>query len=165
VDLIACGQHHRDRVVERRDLGLHGRLKILFSARPQQGDPVIAARAGGDHDIVRLCLCPAHLHAGRSAPENNTFNRESQPLFATGLVRDKIAQRQSRIGRASIFPVQDHRANADRLDTARRVGTRSDVPTSALVSATLIDEAFLWPWPWVGTSAVTIQRLVKPEAA
>jgi hypothetical protein len=145
VDLIACGQHHRDRVVERRDLVLHGRLKILLSTRPQHGDLVITARAGGDHDIVRLCLCPAIYTPGRSAPENNTFNRESQPLFATGLVGDKIAQRQSRIGRASISPVQDHRANADRLDTARRVGTRRDVPTSALVSATLIDEAFLWP--------------------
>jgi len=64
-------------------------------------------------------------------------------LFAAGLIGDKIAQRQSLIGRAYIFPVQDHRANADRLDTARRVGTRSDVPTSALVSITLIDEAFL----------------------
>ena len=46
VDLIAYGQHHRDPLVERRDLGFYGRLTILFSAHPQPSNPVITARAG-----------------------------------------------------------------------------------------------------------------------
>jgi biotin synthase len=74
------------------------------------------------------------------APEDNTFIRVAWPLFPTDLVAEKIAQHQARVGRVCIAQVQDHRAYDDLIDMTRRVRCLSDVPISALVSATTLNE-------------------------
>ena len=73
-------------------------------------------------------------------PEDNTFIRVAWPLFPTGLVAEKIAEHQAHIGRVCIAQVQDHRAYADLIDMTQRVRSLSDVPISALVSATTLNE-------------------------
>ena len=73
-------------------------------------------------------------------PESNTFIRVAWPLFSTDLVAEKIAERQDYVGRVCIAQVQDHRAYHDLIDMTRRVRRVSDVPISALVSATTLDE-------------------------
>jgi biotin synthase len=103
-----------------------------------------------------FACAPPVCTPGRSAPEGNTFIRVLWPLFATDLVADTIAERQSRIGRVCISQMQDHRANADLLDIAHRVPTRSDVPISALVSATLMDKASLGQIQAVGVDIIGI---------
>ena len=70
----------------------------------------------------------------------NTFIRVAWPLFPTDLVAEKIAAAGDRAGRVCIAQVQDRRACDDLLDIARRVRARSDVPISALVTATLLNE-------------------------
>jgi len=74
------------------------------------------------------------------APEDNTFIRVAWPLYPTDLVAEKIAERQDRTGRVCIAQVQDHRAYDDLIDMTQRVRRVSDVPISALVSATTLNE-------------------------
>lgn len=73
-------------------------------------------------------------------PEDNTFIRVAWPLFPTDLVAEKIAEHEDRVGRVCIAQVQDHRAYDDLIDMTRRVRRLSDVPISALVSATTLNE-------------------------
>lgn len=73
-------------------------------------------------------------------PADNTFIRVSWPLYPTDLVVERIAAREGAIGRVCISQVQDKRACPDLLEVARRIRACSDVPISALVSATLLDE-------------------------
>ena len=73
-------------------------------------------------------------------PEDNTFIRVAWPLYPTDLVAEKIAEHQARVGRVCISQVQDHRAYDDLIDMTRRVRRLSDVPISALVSATTLNE-------------------------
>lgn len=73
-------------------------------------------------------------------PEDNTFIRVAWPLFSTDLVAEKIAEHQDRVGRVCIAQVQDHRAYDDLIDMTKRVRRLSDVPISALVSATTLNE-------------------------
>jgi biotin synthase-related radical SAM superfamily protein len=74
------------------------------------------------------------------APEDNTFIRVAWPLFPTDLVAEKIAEHQEQVGRVCIAQVQDHRAYDDLIDMTQRVRRLSDVPISALVSATTLNE-------------------------
>jgi biotin synthase len=75
--------------------------------------------------------------------QDNTFIRVGWPVFATDRVVDAIARHESRVGRVCIAQVQDKRAYPDLLDISRRIRRRCQVPISALVSATLLDEAKL----------------------
>ncbi|MFQ5827814.1 MAG: radical SAM protein [Candidatus Methylomirabilia bacterium] len=70
----------------------------------------------------------------------NSFIRVGWPVYLTDLVVDKIAEHEARVGRVCIALVQDKRAYPDLLDISQRIRRRSDVPISALVSATLLDE-------------------------
>jgi biotin synthase len=72
--------------------------------------------------------------------QDNTFIRVGWPVFPTDLVVEKIAEHGDRVGRVCIAQVQDRRAYADLLDVSRRIRRKSDVPISALVTATLLDE-------------------------
>src|SRR3989338_7197515 len=74
------------------------------------------------------------------APEDNTFIRVAWPLFATDLVAEKIAEHEDQVGRVCIAQVQDHRAYDDLINMTQRVRRLSDVPISALVSATTLNE-------------------------
>jgi lipoyl synthase len=79
-------------------------------------------------------------------PEDNTFIRVAWPLYPTDLVAEKIAEKEARsaVGRVCIAQVQDHRAYADLVDMIERVHRAApQVPISALVSATTLDEARL----------------------
>jgi len=76
-------------------------------------------------------------------PEDNTFIRVSWPLFPTDLVAEKIAEKEANggVGRVCIAQVQDHRAYDDLIDMTRRIRSQaSEVPISALVSATVLNE-------------------------
>jgi biotin synthase len=72
--------------------------------------------------------------------QDNTFIRVGWPVFLTDLVVDKIAEHRDKIGRVCIAQVQDKRAYPDLLDISRWIRRKSDVPISALVSATLLNE-------------------------
>ena len=72
--------------------------------------------------------------------QENSFIRVGWPVFLTDLVVDKIAENEDKIGRVCIAQVQDKRAYPDLLDISRRIRRKSDVPISALVSATLLNE-------------------------
>jgi biotin synthase len=72
--------------------------------------------------------------------QDNTFIRVGWPLFATDLVADAIAGNEARVGRACVAMVQDAHAYPDLLEITRRIRRKSDVPISALVTATLLDE-------------------------
>ncbi len=79
-------------------------------------------------------------------PEENSFIRVDWPLFPTELVAEKIGEKDvdGSVGRVCIAQVQDHRANDDLIDMMQTVRRHAkDVPISALVSATLLDEAWL----------------------
>jgi len=73
-------------------------------------------------------------------PVGNTFIRVTWPLYPTDLVVDRIAAAGDRVGRVCIAQVQDKRAYPDLLDIGVRIRRKSDVPISALVSATLLNE-------------------------
>ena len=76
-------------------------------------------------------------------PEDNTFIRVGWPLYPTKLIAEKIAEREAKngVGRVCISQVQDHRANDDLMSIIQRVHQRApQVPISALVSATLLNE-------------------------
>jgi biotin synthase len=72
--------------------------------------------------------------------QDNTFIRVGWPVFPTDRVVEAIGRHEARIGRVCIAQVQDRRAYPDLLDVSRRLRRRSEVPISALVSATLLDE-------------------------
>ncbi|MFQ5628443.1 MAG: radical SAM protein, partial [bacterium] len=79
-------------------------------------------------------------------PEENTFIRVNWPLYPTDLVAEKIAEREAKkaVGRVCLSQVQDHRANDDLIDMTNRIHRAApNVPLSALVSATLLDESWL----------------------
>ncbi|MCP4361775.1 MAG: radical SAM protein [Chloroflexi bacterium] len=76
-------------------------------------------------------------------PEDNSFIRVAWPLYPTDLVAEKIAEKEAKdgIGRVCIAQVQDHRAYDDLVDMTHRVHRAApDVPLSALVSATTLNE-------------------------
>jgi biotin synthase len=75
--------------------------------------------------------------------QDNTFIRVGWPLFPTDLVAEAVAARPDRVGRVCVAMVQDRRAYPDLLEIIRRLRARSDVPISALVTATVLDEARL----------------------
>jgi len=80
------------------------------------------------------------------AAEDNSFIRVAWPLFPTDLVAERIAEkeRQSGVGRVCVAQVQDHRANRDLIDMTQRVRRQApEVPISALVTATLLNEDWL----------------------
>ena len=72
--------------------------------------------------------------------QDNTFIRVGWPLFPTELVAEAVAAHQDRVGRVCVAMVQDRRAGPDLIEITRRIRARSDVPISALVTATLLDE-------------------------
>ncbi len=71
--------------------------------------------------------------------QDNTFIRVGWPLFSTDLVAEAVADNLARVGRVCVAMVQDKRAYPDLIEIARRIRRRSDVPISALVTATLLD--------------------------
>jgi biotin synthase len=73
----------------------------------------------------------------------NSFIRVGWPLFPTDLVADAVAEARARVGRVCVAMVQDQRAYPDLVEITRRIRRRSDVPISALVTATLLDAARL----------------------
>lgn len=72
--------------------------------------------------------------------QDNTFIRVGWPVYATDLVAEKIAEHHDSVGRVCIAQVQDPRAYHDLIDITERIRRRCDVPISALVMATLLDE-------------------------
>jgi biotin synthase len=75
--------------------------------------------------------------------QDNTFIRVGWPLAPTELVAEAVARHQDRIGRVCVAMVQDRRAYPDLVEIVGRIRRRSDVPISALVTATLLDETRL----------------------
>jgi biotin synthase len=71
---------------------------------------------------------------------DNTFIRVGWPVFPTDLVAEAVQSHEERVGRVCVAMVQDKRAYPDLLEITRRIRRRSDVPVSALVTATLLDE-------------------------
>ncbi|MBI2554321.1 MAG: radical SAM protein [Candidatus Rokubacteria bacterium] len=72
--------------------------------------------------------------------QDNTFIRVGWPVFPTDLVAEAVGSQEDRVGRVCVAMVQDKRAYPDLLDITRRIRRKSDVPISALVTATLLDE-------------------------
>jgi biotin synthase len=72
--------------------------------------------------------------------QDNTFIRVGWPVFPTDLVAEAVAGAGTRVGRVCVAMVQTPRACADLIEITRRVRRRSEVPISALVTATLLDE-------------------------
>ncbi len=72
--------------------------------------------------------------------QDNTFIRVGWPVFPTDLVAEAVASHEAQVGRVCVAMVQDRRAYPDLLEISRRIRRRSDVPISALVTATLLDE-------------------------
>ena len=80
------------------------------------------------------------------AAKENSFIRVTWPLFPTDLVAEKIGliEKKKKVGRVCIAQVQDHRANKDLIDITSKVRQQApDVPISALVTATLLNEDWL----------------------
>jgi biotin synthase len=75
--------------------------------------------------------------------EDNTFIRVGWPLFPTDLVAEAVGAAGARVGRVCVAMVQDRRAYPDLVEITRRIRRRSDVPISALVTATLLDASRL----------------------
>ncbi|MFQ5974576.1 MAG: radical SAM protein, partial [Alphaproteobacteria bacterium] len=72
--------------------------------------------------------------------QDNTFIRVGWPVFPTDLVAEAVESHEDKVGRVCVAMVQDKRAYPDLIDITRRIRRRSDVPISALVTATLLDE-------------------------
>jgi biotin synthase len=72
--------------------------------------------------------------------QDNTFIRVGWPVFPTDLVAEAVARHEDRVGRVCVAMVQDRRAYPDLVEITRRLRRRSEVPVSALVTATLLDE-------------------------
>ena len=80
-------------------------------------------------------------------PEDNTFIRVAWPLYPTDLVAEKIAEKEANggVGRVCLAQVQDHRAYDDLIDMTERIHRAApEVPLSALVSATVLNEERLY---------------------
>jgi len=75
--------------------------------------------------------------------QDNSFIRVGWPVFATDLVVEAVAAHEAEIGRVCIAQVQDQRAYRDLVDISERIRRRSSVPISALVMATILDDAKL----------------------
>jgi biotin synthase len=71
--------------------------------------------------------------------QDNTFIRVGWPVFPTDLVADTVAAHEDRVGRVCVAMVQDRRAYPDLVEIIQRLRARSNVPISALVTATLLD--------------------------
>lgn len=71
--------------------------------------------------------------------QDNSFIRVGWPLFPTDLVAEAVADNLERVGRVCVAMVHDPRAYPDLVEILRRLRRRSDVPISALVTATLLD--------------------------
>jgi biotin synthase len=95
---------------------------------------------------------------------DNTFIRVGWPLFPTDLVAEAVADRVGRVGRVCVAMVQDRRAYPDLVDITQRIRRRSDVPISALVTATLLDEAKLLAIREAGADIVGIGLDAASEA-
>jgi biotin synthase len=70
---------------------------------------------------------------------DNTFIRVGWPLFPTDRVAEAVADNLERVGRVCVAMVQDKRAYPDLVEIIGHVRRRSEVPISALVTATLLD--------------------------
>lgn len=97
-------------------------------------------------------------------PVDNTFIRVSWPLYPTDVVVDRIAAAGERVGRVCIAQVQDQRAYPDLLEISRRLRRKSDVPISALVSATLLNEERLQAIQEAGADIIGIGLDAASEA-
>ncbi len=91
--------------------------------------------------------------------EENSFIRVDWPLYETDLVAEKIAEKEAvaTVGRVCIAQVQDHRATRDLIDMAARVHQAApEVPISALVTATLLDESNLYDIKAAGVDIIGV---------
>lgn len=95
---------------------------------------------------------------------DNTFIRVGWPLFPTDLVAEAVAAHADRVGRVCVAMVQDRRACPDLIEIIRRLRRRSEVPVSALVTATLLDEARLQAIRDAGADIVGIGLDAASEA-
>jgi len=98
------------------------------------------------------------------AAQDNTFIRVAWPVVPTDLVAEAVARHADRIGRVCVAMVQDRRALPDLVEITRRVRRRSDVPVSALVTATLLDEDRLREIRHAGADIVGIGLDAASEA-
>jgi biotin synthase len=92
-------------------------------------------------------------------PEDNTFIRVAWPLYPTDLVAEKIAEKEARssVGRVCIAQVQDHRAYDDLIDMTLRIRrVTKEVPISALVSATTLNEERLYKVKEAGADIIGV---------
>jgi biotin synthase len=71
--------------------------------------------------------------------QDNTFIRVGWPVFPTDLVAEAVAGNVARVGRVCVAMVQDRRACRDLIAITGRIRRASDVPISALVTASLLD--------------------------
>ena len=105
------------------------------------------------------------------AAEDNSFIRVDWPLYPTDLVAEKIGEleRKKEVGRVCVAQVQDHRANMDLVDMISRVRLQApDVPISALVTATLLNDEWLMQIKDAGADiigAVSYTHLTLPTKA
>src|SRR3972149_1990140 len=131
---------------ETRPRHVRGRLAAAMSLGPRPGTFFRNATC----DCVNLLeTYPAGCYANctycglaRERPglaQDNTFIRVGWPVYATDLVAETVKSHEERVGRVCVAMVQDKRAYPDLLDITRRIRRRSDVPISALVTATLLD--------------------------
>ncbi|MFQ5612914.1 MAG: radical SAM protein [Anaerolineae bacterium] len=100
-------------------------------------------------------------------PEDNTFIRVAWPLYPTDLVAEKIAEREANggVGRVCIAQVQDPRAGDDLIDMTGRVHRAApEVPLSALVSATTLDEGRLLEIKEAGADIIGVGLDAASEA-
>ena len=95
---------------------------------------------------------------------DNSFIRVGWPLFSTDLVAEAVADNLGRVGRVCVAMVQDKRAYPDLVEITRRIRRRSDVPISALVTATLLDPAKLEAIRAAGADIVGIGLDAASEA-
>ena len=96
--------------------------------------------------------------------QDNSFIRVGWPLFSTDLVAEAVADNLGRVGRVCVAMVQDKRAYPDLVEITRRIRRRSDVPISALVTATLLDPAKLEAIRAAGADIVGIGLDAASEA-
>jgi biotin synthase len=91
--------------------------------------------------------------------EDNTFIRVAWPLYPTDLVAERIAEKEaeSGVGRVCIAQVQDARAYDDLVDMTRRIRRAAhDVPISALISATTLNEERLYRIQEAGADTIGV---------
>jgi biotin synthase-related radical SAM superfamily protein len=87
-------------------------------------------------------------------PRGQTFIRVGWPAVATEEVARAVARAGDRVGRVCVAMLHHPRAWRDLLEIVRRVRAWSDVPVSALVTATLLDESRLLAIREVGADIV-----------